>query len=183
MPKIKSLVYILPFTFFASDILAYEQDLNNQHLESLAVTGYPSVRALSFTETRRKYALTALFNSKNSNKNPRLYFADISPHKTGTSIGFRVHTQCTLSAGSGPLDERIISINSQKIEAFYKCLTINGKTETQEVFLIKSLEGNDFTKNEFAKNKVVYVHLNGLYIPFRTDGFLAAISDMDGEAL
>lgn len=153
-----------------------------ERLADLKTAGYPDVRALSFLDTKKQYALTGLYRNE-TDKDPQLYFAMISPNKDGASMAFKTNRPCAPNEKVRSLQQRIVSVSGQKIEAYYVCSAGPGVSETQEVFLIKSTAGNDFVKKEFAENEYVFVQVSDLPVPFQTNGFSGVLAQSSGKAL
>lgn len=158
------------------------QKSNAEYIDELKAAGYPDLRALSFDDTKEKFALTGLYRSE-EDKDPVLAFAEISPTKEGADISFRVNRPCVVTDTSGRLPVQIILIDGQKVEAYYVCAMKRGGSKTNEFFAIKSPAGNEFARKAFMEAKYVFVHLNGLPVPFATGGFSRAIAEWGGKAL
>ena len=161
---------------------ARAQKSNAEYIEDLKTAGYPGILPLSFSITKKNYALTALYKSKDD-KNALNYFAEISANKDGASIVFRSYWQCAPTDNAKLLQERIIMISGQKVEAYYSCGHSPGESKTHEIYVIKSPAGNDFAKRAFVETNYVFVHLNGMPVPFHTEGFSKAMAESSGKAL
>ena len=148
----------------------------------MKTAGYPGILPLSFAITKKNFALTALYKSKDD-KNALKYFAEISADKDGASIAFRSNWQCAPTDNAKLLQERIIMISGQKVETYYFCGYSPGESKTHEIHIIKSPAGNDFAKKAFVDTSYVFVHLNGLPVPFHAEGFSKAMAESSGKAL
>lgn len=178
----KTKVLLIVCVALSLSLGARAQKSNADYIEDLKTAGYPEIAPLSFAITKKKYALTTLYKSKDD-KNGLSYIAEISAQKDGADIFFRAYRPCVRSEGAKRLQERIIMISGQKIEAYYYCGSGSGDTQTNEVYLIKSTAGKDFAKKAFAEMNYVFVHLNDLPVPFHTEGFSKAMEESSGQAL
>jgi hypothetical protein len=161
---------------------AHAQKPNVDYLKDLEAAGYPAFKVFSFDVTKKKFALTALYKSE-ADKDPLRNVAEILPTKEGTNMAFRTYRPCVITEKQGKPQERIIMVAGQKIEAYYACGITPNESKTHELFLIKSLEGNEFTKKQFSELEYVFVHLNDLPVPFDTGGFSRALTESSGKAL
>lgn len=179
MKKIVALAACIAISF-SLGVNAQNSDAAN--LEELKAAGYPELRPFSFLAMKKKLAMTALYKSK-LDKNPQIFTANISPDKEGASVYFQTFRLCTPTDKRVGLEERIIMVSSQKIEALYMCGIAPGQSNTTEIFMIKSASGHNFVKKEFTERNYVFVHLNGLPVPFHTEGFSQVITELSGKAL
>lgn len=142
---------------------------------------YPFHKMLPLSKTKKNYALTVLYKSE-TDKASVMYAAEVNAEKDGASVSFRVYRQCEPTDLKSRLPVQIIVVSGQKIEAYAVC----GKEpsgETSDIFLIKSAAGKDFVKKEFAEKGLVFVRMNGLPVPFDTQGFGQALAAASGKAL
>ena len=171
--------------FFASVALylstgASAQNPQTDYMAILKAAGFTNINVVSFAETKKKHALTFLYRS-DTDKDPLTIFAEISPTKEGADLAFRVYRPCVQS--NGKLQNQIIVISGQKIETSYGCAMSPHETKTQEIYIIKSLAGNDFAKKEFTESKYVVVDIFGLDLLISTEGFPQALAASSGKAL
>jgi hypothetical protein len=178
----KSKVLLIACIALSLSLGARAQKSNADYIEDLKTAGYPVIQPLSFAITKQKLAMTALYKSKDD-KNALMHSVEISANKDGASIFFRVYRPCVPSENANRLQERIIMISGQKIEAYYYCGFGSADSQTNEVYRIKSTAGNDFAKKAFAEMNYVFVHLNDLPVPFHTEGFSKAMAESSGKAL
>lgn len=139
---------------------------------------YPEMKTASFSFTKKGYALTRLAKSA-SDKEPLMFWASITPSKEGADLGFKTSRPCI--PDNNRLFDRIILVSGQKVDSAYMCIRL--ATENQEVFVIKSAEGKAFVHSEFAQRPYVFVELDGLPVPFKTEGFSSVLKASDGKAL
>ncbi len=152
------------------------------YLDELKSAGFPDVRAVSFAATKKGLAMTTLF--KNEDRKTGInYLAETYPAKDELNIVFKAFVPCELTDDTKMLRERIIMISDQKVVAYYGCAKEPGGSETKEIYLIKSTEGRDFAIRQFSEKNYVFVNLNGLPIPFHTEGFSELIAKIGGKAL
>ena len=142
-------------------------------------TYYPSSRLASFAITNERYALTFLYKDKAEKSPPLIFWASIVGVADGADLGFKSSRAC-VSRGD-ELQERIISVSGQKIQANYMCAKL--PSGDQEVYVIKTNQGKMFVRGEFEKREMVVVELDGLPVPFQTDGFVRAWDKSSGKAL
>lgn len=161
---------------------ASAQKSAEDYIKELKAAGYSEIQPLSFAITKTNYALTGLFKGK-ADKTRLMFSAEISSDKDGANLFFRAYRKCTLSnKDARRLDEKIIVVHGQKIEAYYFC-GAGQDGQTNEIYKIKSVAGSDFIKVAFTENNYVFVNMNGLPVPFHTEGFSKALAESSGKAL
>ena len=178
----KSKVLLIACVALSLSLGARAQKSNAEYIEDLKTAGYPMINPHSFAVTKRKFALTTLYKSMDD-KNGLMHSAEINANKDGASIYFRVYRPCVPTENANRLQERIIMISGQKLEAYYSCTFGSADSQTNEFYGIKSTAGNDFAKKAFAEMIYVFVHLNDLPVPFHTEGFSKAMAESSGKAL
>lgn len=180
----KTKVLLIACVALAFGLGARAQKSNADYIEDLKTAGYPEIVPASFAFTKMNYAMTSLYKSKSKDDhNASIYLAEISADKDGANIIFRAYRPCVPPEGAKRLQERIIMISGQKIEAYYYCGAGAGDTQTHELYQIKSTAGKDFARKTFAETNYVFVHLNGLPVPFHTEGFSKVMAESSGKAL
>jgi hypothetical protein len=137
---------------------------------------------LSFDDMENGTAMTGI--KKNSvDQKPTLFTAQIQPTKDGAELMFLVFSECVLTDTS-KLNERIIKIAGQKINAFYACGYPPGKLgDYRQVYVIKSAQGKEFARRKFEEKKWVFVEFEGFPVPFETAGFAKFWAASSGSAL
>ncbi|MFG6416534.1 hypothetical protein ACG02S_21800 [Roseateles sp. DC23W] len=145
---------------------------------------YPVQKLMTLEDTKRRYALTGLYKSK-EDETPVIAFAEVHLEKNGVSVAFRLNLTCAptdLSDRTRPLPQQVISVGNQKVEAYWVC-SREPSGEMSNLFLIKSDAGKTFVNGEFSKEGLVFVRLNGTLVPFNAKGFSQALSAGGGKAL
>ncbi|MFC5499626.1 hypothetical protein ACFPOE_18935 [Caenimonas terrae] len=157
------------------------------YIRVLEDAGYPLalLKAAPFSKGRG-WATTFLYKVQ-GDKNPLVFFANVSREKNGAEIFFKVFRDCVPSdARVNPPQKHVIMVSSRKIQATSVCVGAPGK-ETQDIFTIDSEEGSSFIKKEFADkeaaNDMVFVQLHDLPVPFLPEGFSKALTEASGKAL
>ena len=153
-----------------------------EYFDELKAAGYTLYQTISFAKTKQKKALSALHKGE-GDKNPLMFVAEIVMAKEGASLYFREFGPCVQSTQKDRLDERIIIVSNQKIEAYYLCGIGSGDRTTNAVYIVKSPAGQAFVNREFEENEYVYVRLNKLPVPFSTEGYRRAMTESGGKAL
>lgn len=163
---------------FCFSMGAGAQGSNADYLAELKAKGYPQLQMLSYSVTKNVYAITALYKSK-EDKSGRIFFANISAEDG--KMAFKVARECDASGG---LQERTVKVSGQKIQAHWMCVRDSVRpSNSQEVYLLKTAEGNAFAKKEFAEKQYVWVHVDGLPVPFHTEGYAQAVEEASRKAL
>lgn len=184
--KEKLFFLVIIFGFF---IVSVNAETSNIHKESSHPTedvkklgkflahieddlGYVGIRLLGFDEGRGR-ALTAIQITKEEYDHIRT--VEISEDEEGAILLFRTYRDCNLTDRStgGGLVDKIITVDGQRIQASYVCANTPGQSpQTQELFFIKTPEGQKFTQRKFSDRNYVFVNLgNDLEVPFSTKGF------------
>jgi len=178
----KSKVLLIAYIALTLSVGARAQKSNEDYFEELNTAGYPVTQPLSFAVTKRKYALTGLYKSIDD-KNALIHTAEINANKDGADIFFRVNRPCVPTGNVSRLQERVIIVSGQKVETYYTCGYGSSESQTNEVYVIKSTSGKEFARKVFSEMKYVFVYLNGLPVPFHTEGFSEAMAESSGKAL
>lgn len=137
---------------------------------------------LSFDDMENGTAMTGIKKSSADQK-PTLFTAKIQPTKDGAELTFLIFAECVLT-DTAKLNERIIKIADQKINAFYACGNPSGKPgDYRQVYVIKSAQGKEFARRKFEEKKWVFVEFEGFPVPFETAGFSKFWVASSGSAL
>jgi hypothetical protein len=157
---------------------AHAQQQPRTHVEQfddLTKAGYPIVKTLSFAENQIGHiSLTALYKSE-SDTRPLVFSAHVSPTKEGGAVvGFIAYSSCTLTQ---QIHETFVEVDGQKARATTFCAPTTEISDTADAFAIDTVEGTAYAMSEFTSKNYVSVRLNGIEVPFRTDGFAETLAD------
>jgi hypothetical protein len=159
---------------------AHAQGTQAEYMEELARSGF-NVRMHSFFSTKQRLAFTVMEKVGVDRKEAHEYTAEIATTKTGAYVYFTAYRAC-IPTPFIQLTERIVSIEGQKMEAEYVCRT-SAARRPQEIYIIKSVAGNEYVKKTFSEKALVLIHLNGVPVPFDMQGFSKVFTEASAKVL
>jgi hypothetical protein len=101
--------------------------------------------------------------------------AEVNENASGANISFRTYRSCTITSQTLEITitNRVITVDGQKIQAAYVCTeAADAPSKTQEIYVTKTSEGQEFIRHKFLNKQFVFVRLaDDLEVPFSTKGF------------
>ena len=159
---------------------AHAQVSQAEYMEELARSGF-NVRMHSFFSTKQRLARTVIDKVGVDTKEAREYTAEIATTKIGPYVYFTAYREC-IPTPFMQMMERIVSIEGQKMEAEYTCRS-GARKRNQEIYIIKSVAGNEYAKKTFSEKAIVSIDLNGVPVPFDMQGFSKAFAEASAKPL
>lgn len=137
--------------------------------------GIHTVMSTEFLK-RENSATTVLFGNNTSTS----FITNVSLINDEPNISFRTLSNCTPT--ETVYDDSII-INKQKVQSIVFCLPNNSNSDSWIIYTPKTDSGKGFTKRQFLLNQVVYLILDDVTIPIRSEGFSEVLSDVKNPGL
>jgi hypothetical protein len=129
--------------------------------------GASGIKAVSFRQTEQSYSLTQIVDGED----PPMYFAIITPQKSGAALSFKSTHSCKVTDLDNRLSTRVITVDGRKVSTYVFCGSESDTSPPGELFMIETAPGREYVHGRFVENEFVFVDFGGVRVPFDTDGF------------
>lgn len=152
----------------------------NDFYDYIEYRNYIGPKLLSFEDTQAEKSITSIAKDKNISD---IYTAEMYLDENKPSILFRNYVQCSVSSDPSIIESNI-SINGSLVKMQRICDWIDAtKSQTQQLYIIKTDVGKSYVENEFLENVMVFVDFGFVNVPFLSAGFSEALIKMSEPAL
>ncbi len=168
---------LLFLSFFASMQTHAVQIVNlkkfsDQRVQELGLQGYQTIVSLSFKDNKDDYTSTTLSKSDDiDGPGSAYYMVGVGRNLSTNKINIFIRYPASICKLQGKPILKSLYINEQAVEMVGTCVTYPGETKHVWVFAPKNPQGNSFVYNAFSSQEMVMFVINGVTVPFETEGF------------